>query len=723
MDLALILKTSSLAVAVAVNLLLAGLVFNNNPRSATNRVYAWLSSVMAVWLVVNYLSLLPALQASSLMWIRLSIFFATAMLALFILLAHTLPSNRLQLTGWRMVLLAVWTLVVMGVCISPLAFTQVEIINNSPQPVPGPGIAVFGLNAALFTSLAVGILVKKLRRSTGLDRQKFRYMMLGIIAMISLLILTVLLPVALLKINTFVAFIPVYTLVFLGMTTYAIVKHRLFDVRVVVARTVAYVLLLAALLGIYGLAIYGMSSLFFRDSLLSQGQIAAFIAVAVVLGFTFQPLQRFFERITSGIFFRDHYDSQEVLNAISGLLASELYLEPILDQSMKEICTRLRIASAQFMILEGDTIYRQVVAGTPAQSLMDVGNIKYLRQPVVVTDELEPGRRKKLLAGHTIRLSLMLQTKDQVVGFLFLGDKLSGEIYSGQDLSLLEILRKELAIAIVNAKAYEEIARFNITLQDRIEKATERLRAANKNLKVLDKTKDEFISMASHQLGTPLTAITGYLSMALDDDRGNMTKDQRQFVQFALEASERMGAMSSDLLNVSRLSAGRFIIRAESIDLVKMVQQEIDQLKPSADRKNLKLELVVPSAVPPILADVSKTRQVIMNFIDNAIYYTQTGSVTVKIEQEHDAVALSVIDTGIGVPPEEKAKLFTKFYRAGNAKAVRPDGTGLGLYLAKKVIEDQGGSLIFESEVGKGSTFGFVMPIKTTKTTAAPDKK
>jgi signal transduction histidine kinase len=265
-------------------------------------------------------------------------------------------------------------------------------------------------------------------------------------------------------------------------------------------------------------------------------------------------------------------------------------------------------------------------------------------------------------------------------------------------------------ITTVSWLSNREIARFNDTLQDRVRSATARLRSANKNLKTLDKAKDDFISMASHQLGTPLTAITGYLSMVLDNDKRNMTIEQREFITFALEAAEKMVGMSSDMLNVSRLNSGRFLIQRQSVDMAKMVEQEVHQLIPAAKRKKLKLTMDLPKE--PVMANIdeSKTRQVIMNFIDNAIYYTQSGGVHVTLKAGKGNVELRVVDTGIGVPPAEQAKLFSKFYRAENAKVVRPDGTGLGLYLAKRVIEDQNGHIIFETTSDKGSTFGFTLP-------------
>jgi signal transduction histidine kinase len=285
---------------------------------------------------------------------------------------------------------------------------------------------------------------------------------------------------------------------------------------------------------------------------------------------------------------------------------------------------------------------------------------------------------------------------------------------------LIDAIGFGLILSIITTISWlsnRELERFNIRLQTEVNEATKRLRAANKNLQVLDKAKDDFISMASHQLGTPLTAITGYLSMALDEDKGSMSAGQREYVTYAMEAAERMTAMSLDLLNVSRLSSGRFIIQRQPVDLATLIDQEVHQLGPAADRKQLKLLYTPPSKPLPMLQlDESKTRQVVMNFIDNAIYYTGQGQVAVALEQVGDRVRFTVTDTGIGVPESEKSRLFAKFYRAENAKHVRPDGTGLGIYLAKTIIEDQGGTLIFESTEGKGSTFGFFMPIVTAPT-------
>jgi signal transduction histidine kinase len=308
-----------------------------------------------------------------------------------------------------------------------------------------------------------------------------------------------------------------------------------------------------------------------------------------------------------------------------------------------------------------------------------------------------------------VALSLRLQTQHQTVGYIIFGHKRSGDIYSNQDKKLLQILANELAIAVQNALRFEEIQNFNLTLQAKVDEATRQLRKTNEKLKALDETKDDFISMASHQLRTPLTSVKGYLSMILEGDAGKVTGTQKEMLGQAFFSSQRMVYLIADLLNVSRLKTGKFVIEAGPVNLATLVEQELGQLQETAKSRQLTLSYDKPKEFPWLMLDETKTRQVIMNFVDNAIYYTPAGGhISVQLADNPATVELRVVDDGIGVPKHEQPHLFTKFYRAGNARKARPDGTGLGLFMAKKVVAAQGGSIIFDSQDGKGSTFGFI---------------
>lgn len=290
-----------------------------------------------------------------------------------------------------------------------------------------------------------------------------------------------------------------------------------------------------------------------------------------------------------------------------------------------------------------------------------------------------------------------LIARSRLVGLLVAGFYSDVNDLTAMDTQLLERLSEPIGVALDNRLLFEENRRVVLQLQH-----------TNKRLRELDETKDDFISMASHQLRTPLTAVKGYLSLVLEGDAGAIKPQQRKLLAQSFASSQRMVYLISDLLNVSRLRTGKFVIDAAPVNLADIISDEIAQLKETAATSSLKLTYDKPHDFPLLMFDETKTRQVIMNFVDNAIYYTPAGGqIRVQLINKPTTIELRVVDNGIGVPKSEQHHLFTKFYRAGNARKTRPDGTGLGLFMAKKVIIAQGGAVIFESQEGKGSTFGF----------------
>jgi signal transduction histidine kinase len=296
---------------------------------------------------------------------------------------------------------------------------------------------------------------------------------------------------------------------------------------------------------------------------------------------------------------------------------------------------------------------------------------------------------------------IKLITRQKLVGVMAVG--FLGSIVELQhaDIMLLERLSDAIGVAMDNKLLFEENQR-----------VLKQLKKSNEKLKALDEAKDEFISMASHQLRTPLTSVKGYVSMVLEGDAGKISGQQKQLLEQAFTSSQRMVYLIADLLNVSRLKTGKFVIEAKPTSLPDVVEGEVQQLATTAKAHNLTITFNKPANFPMLNLDETKTRQVVMNFLDNAIYYTPSGGhIKVKLTSNGKTVEYKVIDNGLGVPKAEQHQLFTKFFRAANARKARPDGTGLGLYMARKVIVAQGGALIFSSTEGKGSTFGFSFPV------------
>lgn len=319
-------------------------------------------------------------------------------------------------------------------------------------------------------------------------------------------------------------------------------------------------------------------------------------------------------------------------------------------------------------------------------------------------------------ASYGIASILPLCVAGQRIGYLVVGERRDGHEIRSKELELFDVLARNLSVALLNMFRLDEIRRLAGNLEKEVDEATRQLRQSNKRLQALDATKDEFVSMASHQLRTPLTSVKGYLSMVLEGDAGEITQTQRQLLEEAFRSSERMVRLVSDFLNVSRLQTGKFVINRTAVDLSQLVAEEVANVDQVANTHKIKVSYRRPARFPVLYLDDTKIRQVIMNFIDNAIYYSPDANVVkVRLSVEDGEAVLRVIDKGIGVPISAKKKLGTKFFRGDNARRQRPDGTGIGLFLAKKVIEGHGGTMISESELDKGSTFGFRLPVAKLK--------
>ncbi len=260
-----------------------------------------------------------------------------------------------------------------------------------------------------------------------------------------------------------------------------------------------------------------------------------------------------------------------------------------------------------------------------------------------------------------------------------------------------------VSLALHKAQIYEDL-----------EETSAKLRVANVQLAQLDKAKSEFLSIASHQLYTPLTAIKGYLSMVREGDYGRVTKKLQPVVNILRQSSERLIDLIRNLLDVSRIESGRLELDMGSVDLVAMARDLVMELTPNVQRKNLALVFQEPpKKLPLVVADAQRLRQVLLNILDNAIKYTDTGRIDVRVVYDGDTLVYSVQDTGKGILPEEVERLFAKFSRVGGADRYHTEGTGLGLYVARQIVREHHGNIWVTSPgKGKGSTFSVKLPIE-----------
>jgi signal transduction histidine kinase len=706
-------------ILVALSILgIGGISVLNNPNRKINRTFFYATVGLAGWVMTNYFSNATNVSYETALVIN-KLVLAVSGIAVVYLVLFAIQVTNIKLLQHLKISIASLGVISSLLTLTSLGVKSIELQGSVYAITFGPLSSVYFLVLLVNVLIIVGSLIIATKRAKKQEKSRFGIMLFSLFATLVLAVAT----------NAAIPYLtgsfaatnvgPLFTLILSIGFSYAIVKHQLFDVRFLVVRSLAYILTLMTLIAGYILVIFGVAGSLLGTENVSGQQIAIYVIATLLFGLSLGPLKRFFDTLTTKLFYRDAYDTRELLDELNKILVATVDVKPLLEQSAKLLQETLKPEFCSFVLTDKEGKTRTIGASKGSLDTEQVHAISSLQIGGVITIEDLPNMHADIRQGllsRNIALIGVLSANGKgtdALGYVIFGNKQSGNIYTAQDMQVLDIVVNELVIATQNALRFEEIQTFNITLQQKVDDATRLLRSSNEKLKALDETKDDFISMASHQLRTPLTAVKGYVSMVAEGDAGKLTKQQKELLEQAFLSSQRMVYLISDLLNVSRLRTGKFVIENKPTNLAEVIATEVNQLQEAAKSNQQTLEYKKPTSFPELNLDETKIRQVIMNFMDNALHYTPKGGrITVILKDTGKSIEFTVEDNGIGIPKAEQKHLFSKFFRAQNAKKARPDGTGLGLFMAKKVIIAQGGAVIFSSDEGKGSTFGFTIPKK-----------
>ena len=325
-----------------------------------------------------------------------------------------------------------------------------------------------------------------------------------------------------------------------------------------------------------------------------------------------------------------------------------------------------------------------------------VGRAAKDRRPIAVSDlsavELDPHLQILHDAGWRSLVAVPMLREDQIVGSLIVRRHDTGD-FTEENLDLLETFASQSALALLNAQLFQELKEQSVELE------------------LASRHKSEFLASMSHELRTPLNAILGFSEVLLEQMFGEINGRQEEYLHDIHGSGKHLLELLNEILDLSKVEAGRMELEYAWFELPPLLGGAVSMLRERAALHGIRLDVEVGEGVDEVYADELRLKQVLLNLVTNAVKFTgDGGSVVVRALREADEIAITVSDTGIGVPEADRERIFESFQQGGRGSS-REEGTGLGLTLSRRIVELLGGRMWLETEVGKGSTFGFAIPI------------
>jgi signal transduction histidine kinase len=402
-----------------------------------------------------------------------------------------------------------------------------------------------------------------------------------------------------------------------------------------------------------------------------------------------------------------------VLNTIGAAVSQSLDLSVIAKEAVDKIAETLAFDAVWIYELEPQARTLRMIAyqglnDEMAKSMAERSIDRGISAPVIKTgtrlvfEDLQHDERYRELTragtvaslGFKAAAAFPIRTKDTIIGTLHVTN-LTKRHFASEELQLLESIAQQVGVASENAKLFAE------------------LRDAKERAELSDRAKSDFLANMSHELRTPLNGIIGFSEMLVDEKAGPLSPQQKEFLTDILTSGRHLLTLINDVLDLARVASGKLELKPQAFSLTEAIAETCSIVKPMADQRNVAIDVDARADNDIVTLDPLRFKQVLYNLLSNAIKYNRDDGdvkVAVRVDKQNQ-IRLQVKDTGIGIKEEDLSRIFHDFVQLDIGSAKVHSGAGLGLALTKKILEEQNGSIIAESEVGKGSTFTVVLPL------------
>ncbi len=407
-------------------------------------------------------------------------------------------------------------------------------------------------------------------------------------------------------------------------------------------------------------------------------------------------------------------------------ISAKVALEPTLHLIVERARELLRGDYSLLALRQGDsdTFAMQAHSGTVTEALAQLrfrvgegvsGRVVMTAQPIITNDYVREYGDSPFLgvvqeAGVRSSVAVPLKQQGAVLGVLLVQSRAPGQ-FGEEDRQLLSALADQAAIAIENARLYEQVRRHAEELEAKVEARTRELQEANRRLETASQHKSEFLANMSHELRTPLNAIIGFTRLVMRRSKEVLAEKQYENLEKILISADHLLKLINDILDLSKIEAGRMEVRPVSVRLGALVDECLRTVEPMVKSERLRLVKAVDAGLPQLTTDEDKLKQILINLLSNAIKFTETGTVTVAAGARAGQIAITVADTGIGIPADALELIFEEFRQVDSSTTRKYGGTGLGLSISRHFARLLGGDVSVTSVVGAGSTFTVTIPL------------
>jgi len=642
--------------------------------------------------------------------------------------------DKKKLKGLRS-LWSIVTIFLIVISLTDAVVKSVAVVDGSLKSYPGNMYIVYAVLVGMMFLLS-GILFfgAYKREKNQVKKTQMLYMLIGsVISILFTFVTNLILPM--LGFREIRSLGPLGLSFFIFGTYYSIIRYRFLSAKLLISRFIYTLIIAIVPYAVFHLIVYLQTAVWgdvYSPGALISGYLYALIFLYVFL-YTSKGVDQFIKRVFYGSSVDPEKEKSKFLKEIDTLLDTDKILnetKTLLERVFGVKVGMVLTSSDQILSVSNDLNTFEITQS-------DINCLKELTDPVLKDEliylESERPDVTSIFSNYKIQCFFPINISQNTnwKAYIFLGNKKNSISYSIQDIDFISSIASVLSVALQRAYLHQEVLKFNETLQEKVNEATVNLRRKIVELEEARRKENNMIDIMGHELRTPATVAKLNVEM-IHNWQENMEKkypnikefdDFNKYLKRIQESIENEIGIINTLLVSAKLEGEKLELVKTPVNVINAIELGIEGKKKSAEAKKISLTFDYPKnykEFPYVLADKGRFQEIIDNLIDNAVKYTDKGSVKITAEAEEDYVRISVTDTGKGIAKEDIPKLGTKFYRTNQyipgsdsdiTQLVRPGGTGLGLFVVYGLVKAHGGKITVKSEVGKGSTFSFTIPI------------